>query len=398
MNLKRFYFCFFVLICVFPMPGKAQIMFCTTSIRSIYEKLPPVVQSELELISKKESTHLFTRKIIPFKPFPLAIILKDQIIFDLGFYFGYLSSKNENDSLVSQFVQRKLLECSLLKTDEDLAFQLKISRLSFSTNERPEFEPTVAELDSLLAQLKFSTSSVINRNPERFILEWKNRQNYVRLKFPNDYQEIMGMNKKELDEEFLAEMIRLGAESSPDKKQIMEKEKKRRTTGIIKGEKYMNILSSETFYQAATDSVPVFSESNLNQSLANLFLLREVAGQRSLLLTQYLYGGRTMTYPVRLEKFSETFANKYSVFVGMENSDTNNVEGTVVLSCTYFNYIHLLHFKTSLNEIFSDQGKIVAKMYTNIPMNNVADLLKKLNPGTSNVKSLFHLNIGDPKL
>ena len=105
-----------------------------------------------------------------------------------------------------------------------------------------------------------------------------------------------------------------------------------------------------------------------------------------------------MTYPIRLEKFSETFENKYSVFVGMENSDPSNVEGTVVLSCKYFNFIHLLHFKTSVEEIFNDQGKITAKMYTNIPMNNVDDILKKLNPGTTGVKSKFHLNMGDTKL
>ena len=111
-------------------------------------------------------------------------------------------------------------------------------------------------------------------------------------------------------------------------------------------------------------------------------------------LSHQLFGEKTKIYKLSLQNFIKYFESDFQSFIGMENSSPDVIEGTVVLSHKYFNFIHLLHFKTNSSEIFNNKGVIEAVFYANIPLHNVGNLFKDFKPDKTMPK--IDVNINKP--
>jgi hypothetical protein len=254
----------------------------------------------------------------------------------------------------------------------------------------------IKDFDDLLSFINTSTHFTLAKNNYLFFAEWKNNEQVLKLKFPNDYQLITGRNKKELDDELfksIGNMLVLNP--SPDKTEISDRAIDSFPVPVITGSKFLNLLSSDVFYRhVANDSILVFDQGSIPLSVPNLFLNNRLSGGRTLVITQNLYGQRTITYNISLLKFKSFFETDFTNFIGMERNEPDLIEGTLVIYHKYFNFIHMLHFKTNSSEIFSNSGNIMADFYSNIPLHNVSDLFKDFKPEKTDQR--IDININKP--
>lgn len=384
-----------LILCFLLLNGKSQIFFGSTEINNLFDRLPEtykkiIIQSSL--ISKNdrvESQLDMDGKIVSYS-------LNKNILIHIGIKLNGLSVLTKNDSIVKTFLERALLRLSFDKSIPDIVNTAETMQIRIFFQDNNILFSPIFNFNDLLSIINSSESFTITKNNFLLVAQWKNNEKKLSFTFPNNYQLIAGKNKLELDEDLCKN---LGGLVSPESPLNMPEEKSSLATDqpILKSEgpAFMNHLSSDTFYALnGSDTILIFERSFISESVTNLFLNKRLTGNRHLNLFNRLYGDRSITLNLRLHEFLEYFEDDFQCFAGMEKSSNEQIEGTVVFSHKYFNYINMLHFKTNSSEIYSITGNIVADFYPNIPMHNVSNLFQENLP--ENIKEKIEIEYKNP--
>jgi hypothetical protein len=374
---------------------RAEISYSSTEIKKLFDLLPESLKKEIIMVvsnhpnSSLNSSLNWNSKIIAFK-------IDNSKIIDIGIQLNGLQVTNNYDSIVKYFIERTLLRLSFNKTISDLVNSAETMQITFYLQDQDLRFGTIKDFDDILTFINTSTHFTLAKNNYLFFAEWKNKEQVLKLKFPNDYQLITGKNKKELDDELFINIGKmLVLNPFPYKTDVGERAIDSFPIPVINGYKFMNLLSSEGYYKkVANDSVLVFDTASIPSSVSNLFLNKQLSGGRTLIITQNLYGQRSITYNISLLKFIGFFETEFTNYIGMEKSEPDLIEGTLVLHNKYFNFMHMVHFRTNSSEFFSNSGNITAEFYTNIPLHNVSDLFKDFKPEKTEQK--IDININKP--
>jgi hypothetical protein len=365
----------------------AQIGFDSSSLQDIYGRLPESEKRTILGLGIRNQNSIIDTLINQDGKF-LSVLINKSKLQKLGFEVKNLYLLINYDSIVKTFIERTLLRLSFDSTIPDIINTAETSQIRFLFQDKDLLFTQVNSFQKLFDFINSSEQFKLAKNDYMFVAEWNNGENRLKMIFPNNYQLLAGKNKKELDEELLKnlnEIISGSLLTEPLK--ISEISNDSLPIVRLKGSSYMDHLSSDIFYKwNGTDSLLVFEKDLIPYSISNLFLNTKLTGNRNLGLNQKLYGGRSFTYSLFLKNFLTYFENDFQRFVGLENNDKDLIEGTVVFSHKYFNFVHLLHFKTTSSEIFNDNGNLIANFYTNIPMNNVSDVVMKYVPGEDGQK------------
>ena len=360
----------------------AQISFESSSLEDLYSRL---TESEKMIIHDlgKICPNSNVDTLITCDGKILSVLINNGKLCRLGIDLKNLQLLNNYDSIIKIFIERYLLRLSCDSTIPDVVNTAETNQIKFLLQNKDLLFSTIDSFDKLLEFIASAEGFKLTENDYMFVAEWKNNSSNLKMIFPNNYQLLTGKNKKELDEDLLRKLGELVSDSSIQASlEMTETSNDSLPILILKGSSYMDQLSSDKYYRwNGTDSILIFEKDLIPYSISNLFLNKVLTGNRKLELNQKLYGGRSFTYSLILKKFISYFENDYKSFVGLEKNDPGLIEGTVVFKHKYFNFIHLLHFKTTPSDIFNDNGNMFANFYTNIPMDNVSNLFMKYVPG-----------------
>jgi hypothetical protein len=365
----------------------AQIGFDSSSLQDIYYRLAETEKRAILDLGNKNQNSIIDTLVNRDGKF-LSVLINNGKLQKLGIEVKNLHLLNNYDSIVKTFIERVLLRLSCDSTIPDIVNTAEISQIRFLFQEKNLLFTSISSFKELFDFINSSERFKLSKNGYLFVAEWNKSDESLKMIFPNNYQLLVGKNKKELDEELLKKLDEIISDNSiQGERTVAETSNDSLPIIILKGSSYMDHLSSDTFYKwNGTDSILVFEKNLTPFSISNLFLIKKLTGNRKLELNQKLYGGRSFKYSIYLKNFINYFENDFQSFVGLENNDPDLIEGTVIFSHKYFNFVHLLHFKTTSSEIFNDNGNLTANFYTNIPMNNVSDVFMKYVPGENEQK------------
>src|SRR5690606_38450926 len=142
--------------------------------------------------------------------------------------------------------------------------------------------------------------------------------------FPNNYQLLVGKNKKELDEDILKKLNELNFSCTiAEPQEVFLASSDTLPIVVLNGANYLDILSSEMFFKLhGEDSVLVFEEDFIPYSVSNLFLKKELSGNRALKLKYKMYGTEANISHLYLQNLIEYLKdNGFQGYVGHEKSE-----------------------------------------------------------------------------
>jgi hypothetical protein len=205
------------------------------------------------------------------------------------------------------------------------------------------------------------------------------------LTFPASRELIFGTDKKESDL-YLGEMFEkddcINTFYSVDSVVIPENEFLAITETDLyrrKGSSFMiDKINSDTYYRRTGNSYQlVFNTDYPMESLANVFITRQIPHSQVLRITHRMYGGFTPEFTIPLNRIFCLFDDGFSTYCLLQRTDKNRAQLSVVLHNSDFNYIHLLQIKTPRGQVAIANGVLTADLYTNIPLHNLKNLFQQ---------------------
>jgi hypothetical protein len=369
---------FFIIANVFA--GQAQVGFDNVAIHQLYDKLPSYLKTKIDNEVSVNGGSGTAELEIKWDEKLLIISHENKIIKHLGLEIPGIITPGGFQNDVIHFLERTLLRLSLENSVQDIVscaemFQLKVLYL-----DQDLIFSSVQNFNELYNVIESASQFNLTLNRNLILAELISDTGDLKILFPGNAQLILGKNKKELDEEVLQALYSAN-KFKPVNEVLKKTEYDFKTFPIttIKGSNYYNRISSDTYYYIdGKDSFLVFNSNYIIQSVSNLFLENSLSGERLLKLEGKVYGGVSIFMNIHLQSFNSYFKNDFDIFCGLENSDPENIEGTVIYRHKYYNFIHLMHFKSSSEDIFPESGIIKANFYPNIPMHNVNDLFSDI--------------------
>ncbi len=368
---------FFVALLYF---GYAQISFGSSTIKDLYNRLPEVNKN---VIMEMGKTNPFVQvdSLIDYNGISLSVSFNDGILNKLGIHLKGIQPFTKNDSIVISFLERALFRLSFEKTIPDMMSTAETMQLNILIQNESLLFSSINSIDELLRCIESITQFTLSHNDYLFIAEWKrNDTSLLRMIFPNNYQLMVGKNKKELDEFFFGNLLELKSNEIllNNNTSKVGKVNANDSSSIFVSDRqsYMNLFSNETYYYLDNgDSLFVFSEDYIQFSVANLFMRYELCEERKLDIVQKMYGDRS--YSIKLPMGSlinYLVKNEFESYFAIESSTIELINGTILFAHKYFNYVHMLYFQSNSTELFNADGTINATLHTNIPMHNVSNL------------------------
>ena len=394
MNKK---YCITILLLALLCSCQGQVSFASALLEDLYDRLPANLRETITEMSRTSQSQHFESSI-DWKDQEIVFVYRNGVLSTLGLDITGLLSLNRYDSMVISFLERTFLRLSLEKTIPDVLATAQALQINMIFRENNLLFSPIYNFTQLLDSIKQSSKFVLVQNDDRFLVEWK-KENHslLKLSFPNNFQLLTGKNKKELDEELLKELKQWhSGKSSVASAEVPSVSHDTLPIVVSPGSTYLGNLSSEIYFKKKEgDSLLVFEQALLPYSVSNLFLRKELAGNRILNLSQKLYGDRSIPFRMTLHNFLDYFdEHGYRGFVGYESNEQDLITGTVVFKHTYFNYVHMLHFKTNSSEVFANTGTISADLFANIPMHNISDLFEEYRPNKQ--AKTFEIKIEKP--
>jgi hypothetical protein len=374
---------------------KAQTSFESSELSNLYSRLPESIKREiLQTVNKKADSSLDSQFVWNDKT--LAVIIENSKLTHIGIQLNGINGLNEYDLLVKRFIERALLRLSLDKSISEMVNTAETMQLKILLQDQDIRFASMNDFNELISFINSSTHFTLAKNNYLFAARWKNNGQVLSIQFLNSYQLITGKNKKELDDELCLNLGRMVlSDSGAAKTATMVNSIDSLKVTEIRESKFMDLLSSQLFYKMTNnDSILVFESDLISESVQNLFLDKRISGERKLQINHKLYGNRSLTYSFSLLSYISYFENDFQSFIGMENSDPDLIEGTLVFHHKYFNFIDMVHFKTNASEIFNNSGIIEADFYANLPMNNISNLFKDFIP--EKIDQRIDLDINKP--
>lgn len=281
---------------------------------------------------------------------------------------------------ICNFIERMMLELTLVQSAKDISEKLKKNRIKLKKNGVDFNSGYFTSLNSSLDDMQNPVQFSIHKDSCYTVL-WKyGEDDVLTMSFPISRELIFGTDKKESDQltvdMFSEANCNAATENSPGFVASDLKLQNNSDLYIRKGSSFLNNkINSDTYYQRSGHKYQlVFNSEYPAESLVNLLNAKK---ENSLMLkiTHRMYGGFTPEFSIPLSRFLCMFNKGFSTYCIIKRQNSDKVQVSAVIHNNDFGYIHLLRIKTTSRELFMDNGTLVADLYTNIPEYNLKNLL-----------------------
>lgn len=291
-----------------------QILFGTSDLKELYSELPAYIKKEItRAVPGKQTERIELHQNLDDKK--LIVSFENGVIVNLGIGLTGFNLTNKYDSVVKEFIQRIMLKLSFDKCVPDMVKTLETMQAGLFYQDNNILFSPLRNFDDLLVKINRSARFTITKNNYLFKLQWLADNDKITFTFPNSYQLIAGKNKKELDEIVLRKLQQLSQRTSTiNNTRKYETSSDTFPVSVVIGQKYLNILSSDTYYKiTGTDSILIFEKNLPTYSVLNLFLKKELSGNHHLLLNDNIYGAKAVTLKISLYEFLNFLGEDFRV-------------------------------------------------------------------------------------
>ena len=110
------------------------------------------------------------------------------------------------------------------------------------------------------------------------------------------------------------------------------------------------------------------------ESMTNLILNYVENNGRTLAFNHHQYGNVIKSGKIPMQVMYDLFAPHMEMYCMVTKIDKDTVNATLVFRNVKLDFIHMLVFKTPMNDIFKKDGTLYAELYTNIPQSDIRNL------------------------
>ena len=301
-------------------------------------------------------------------------------------HLGVSLFSHETEEIISlpvyNFIERIMLELLLQKSSSALQSRLSEYKIKLSRNDIEYGGRSFSSLSSTLEDIHNPTQFSLYKD-SCYTACWSfGNDELLKMSFPASRELIFGTDKKESDES-ISEMFASNDcqlylySNAPDIVSANEltpisgTDIYRRNGTMFSSDK----INSNTYYQRLDNTYQaVFDPEFPTESLANLFITKQIENSLTLRLSHKMYGSFTPEFTIPLDRFICLFDKEFTTYCVLYFPDSDNIQLSVVLRNRNFDYIHLLRVKTTVEQLFLKNGILTADFYTNIPLHNLQKL------------------------
>jgi len=288
---------------------------------------------------------------------------------------------------VCNFIERMMLELVLETSTENLMHKLDRQKLTLTKNGLPYGEVRFNSISNVLDELDLPAQFSILREDDKFAAIWKyNQDDQFVFTFPASRELIFGTDKKESDDllnktlfgsgRLCNETNSVSAEAVTEAHLSFDRAKNIYTN---KGVEFMMAeINSNTYYQKKGNTFELLFEKDFPaESFTNLVMNNMGSLNHKLHVTHRMYGNFSPDFDITLKEFLCYFQGDFNMYAAAfpDSKDSKQMKLTVILRNMEYNYIHLLVITAPINNIFSQDGLLTAEFYSNIPQQNIRNLL-----------------------
>ena len=205
------------------------------------------------------------------------------------------------------------------------------------------------------------------------------KEPFITIVFPAQYDLLMGQNK----EEALAKMKEtILAAPERNEKNVIPADLKMQGDGIWQSKKEsfeLESLNDAIYYNKVREEyVPVFDNSHLNYSAANLFHGLIPATDYRMYVEQSVYGMSTISYTITLNQWHNYCAEwGLKVFFAVEEEREDGILALIIAQSRELGFNHLLSVVIPDKFIIDKNTVLKVRLSPYIPTHNVKDLYQK---------------------
>lgn len=205
------------------------------------------------------------------------------------------------------------------------------------------------------------------------------KEPFITIVFPAQYDLLMGQNK----EEALAKMKEtILAAPERNEKNVIPADLKMQGDGIWQSKKEsfeLESLNDAIYYNKVREEyVPVFDNSHLNYSAANLFHGLIPATDYRMYVEQSVYGMSTISYTITLNQWHNYCAEwGLKVFFAVEEEREDGILALIIAQSRELGFNHLLSVVIPDKFITDKNAVLKVRLSPYIPTHNVKDLYPK---------------------
>lgn len=281
---------------------------------------------------------------------------------------------------VCEFQERLFLELFLQDSEKKARKLLDEYKIQITT---PYFGSFFNELENSIIFAKQASNYGFTKDSLTWISTWSDSEGVFSLRFLSNYDLILGMDKNEA-EIWLAtqlENFKCNAAISQPLIESGELEQLTRSLFVKRGKNlFTQGMNSNLYFSPDTATCTfglIFDSKFPIESVTNLFNHpNQQAEGLDLQIRQLNYGGKFPSYKIKLSDFQCFMGNDFETFSGIEKCTADTIEFTVMYKSLWYNCTHLLHVKTTLQQLFYKAEPLNATLTTFIPNHNIKDLYK----------------------
>lgn len=295
-------------------------------------------------------------------------------------------TKESVGKIVCDFQERLFLEL-LLQSSETKVRKLLEEYKVLWRDERMDSKKFFKSLEnSLFFAWNKANNYVLTKDSLTWTSSWNDDTRVFSLRFPSNYDLILGMDKKEMEIWLAAQLQNFHCQSpaySPLQVESDELEQLSGSVFVKRGKKlFRNSINSNLYFERKTDSAfyLLYDRELPAVSIVNLFNhLDQRAEELNLQIRQPAYGGKSYLYKMKLSDFQCFMGGDYEIFTGIEKSTPDTLVFTVFYKSLWYNCSHSLHVKTTPQHLFDKMAPLVATFSTFSPNQNIQNLYKGEN-------------------
>jgi hypothetical protein len=358
----------------------AQPVFVSTTLHDLYILLPRECQQSIKAGHTNLPCRLSGNSL-------LIKIEKDKRaqVTHLGLSFFKSGMDSVLPIEISHFIERKFLEYTLINDINTIRELNRQNRILMTINGGNAGTLLFASFNDVISILTNLEQCKIKRDSLTYTIGLVDNSGHTFIiAFPANQSLIMGMDKKELDDQFSWKIK--SWQTNPSSLPVMPEDKLiSLENGIYKlpGKSFYSILSADIFFKKKGDNFELmFDTAMVNYSFSNGILKAgELCQGKTAIVTQKLYGQLEESYQIKLADLVGYFKNNgFELYFGVEDSSKIKLRGTLVAYYRPLNYINMLDINTSSADFFKQDGEVRISLFANIPYDNIKELFGNFHP------------------
>ncbi|MDR0795687.1 MAG: hypothetical protein LBE79_06505 [Tannerella sp.] len=351
-----------------------EVSFSLKKLEEIASQLPPQYLVDTDSI-------MACPDLCPNKSIVIQYNDKHQVS-HLGISMFSKETKEIINKPVCNFIERLLLELTLLRDNNEILSLLDHNNVQFQKNGRRLQKSDVNSMGEILREIEEPAYFTLSKDDKDYTVGWKyGQQNQLIIQFPLNRELITGANRIESDNALFDQLlVDNPCKSTSDVKTILSSR-----TGLVsndeqifiaKGDTFMlGIINDNKYYKKTTGGYELIYDENFpKESLSNLFLGNFDDNNLKIKVKHSMYGNFNPEYEMNLNDFICFFKNDFRIFTASIQKEPGVIHSTIVFQNRQYNYIHLLTIITQKETIFKKNGVIFASFRSNIPQHNINSL------------------------